>query len=767
MSDTQSTEKNDHGEIVSRPGRRISWAWLFPVLAAAATAWLFWSNWRAEGPEIEISFDSAPGIQAGKTPLIYRGVVAGKVTKLRLDRSLDKVVLSVRLKEFAADLAREGTLFWIDQPEIALGNTTGLDALIQGNSLQARMGDGAPATRFEGAAQIPLTPLESPALVLKLRAPGIPSLDRGSPLYYRGVQVGVVESKALDENGRPYLRVVVEKEFAGLVRNNARFWPVPATSFKVGPSGIKLNLMGLKAILLGALEFEIFGKPGAPATDDMEFVLHADKVAAQSTGEPVSITLKSGQGLSPGETEVRHLGIPVGFVETAVLAPDNQSVTAVVRFQPQFEHLHPAGTVFTVVRPSISLKGVTGLETVVGGVYIDCVPGTGTEVATSFIGQTNNDEALVAETHPGDLRITLRAKSLPAIGDGAPVYYRGLVAGKVIEKSIDSDGTPALTVLIHKEYAQHVATNSRFWNVPALALQAGPGVLNLDVAGLESLLYGGVAFDVFDTPKENAKDGARFDLALTEAIARASSPAIRIDFDNGQGLLAGRTQARYLGVPVGIVESLRTKDDSVEATVRFNPGYDFLRREGSKFSVVRLNVSLNGVSGLETVVSGVYIDCVPAGGGKPAEHFRGVSLAKEEFAQEEEKGFEVVVTADRTNIAIDAPVTYRGLVVGKVGRKILADDGKSVGLCVVIDRAYAGLIRENTKFWDAGGVKVSLGFFALKVQTQSLDAIARGGIAFATPDELGAKVEQGHEFPLQKQPRPEWLKWSPALPPAE
>ncbi len=208
---------------------------------------------------------------------------------------------------------------------------------------------------------------------------------------------------------------------------------------------------------------------------------------------------------------------------------------------------------------------------------------------------------------------------------------------KVIEKSIDEDGSPALLVLIHKAFAQRVASNSRFWNVPALALQAGPGVLNLDVAGLESLLYGAVAFDVFDAPKEAAKDGAKFDLALTEAIARASSPSIRIDFDNGQGLLAGRTQVRYLGVPVGIVESLRTQDDSVEATVRFNPGYDFLRGEGSRvlrgpaqrFPRRRIRPRDRRERRLHRVRAFL--------GGKIVEHFRGVSLAKEEFAEAEER----------------------------------------------------------------------------------------------------------------------------------
>ena len=759
-------EPDDYGEVVAHPGRHISWAWLFPVLAAAATVWLFWSNWKSNGPEIEVAFASAPGIQPGKTPLIYRGVPAGKVVDVRLDHDLDKVVLKVRLKAFAAELARQGTVFWIDQPVVGLGSTSGLDALIEGNSLQARIGDGPPATHFEGVDREPLTPLESPALILKLRAANIPFLDRGARLFYHGVAVGMVEDKALDDRG-PYLRVMVEKEFAACVRRNARFWPVPATSLKIGPSGVKLDLLGLKAILLGGVEFDVFGKPGAAVGDETEFPLCADQVVARTVGEPVRISFRNGQGIVAGQTEVHRLGVPIGYVESAVLNEASQAVDTVVRFQPEFEHLHPAGTTFTLIRPRISLDGVSGLETVVTGPYIDCVPGTDGAVADHFEGRTFSDEGLMtAQSESEGIRVTLQAKSLPALADGAPVLYRGLIAGRVKRKTLDSHGDPELEVVIRKEFAAAVARNARFWPVPGASVQAGPGVLDVDVAGLQTLIKGGIAFDVFGTPEAAAEDGTKFPLFATEAAAHAISSPIRIAFDNGQGLLAGQTQVRYLGLPVGMVETVRPKNGKIEAVVHLDAGYDFLRREGSAFSVVRLNVSLNGVSGLETVVSGVYIDCVPAEGGRLIDAFTGVSLAKAAFDKKEEEGLEVVVTAEHSSIAVDAPVSYRGLVVGRVLRKVLAADGKKVGLHLVISAPYADLIRENTKFWDASGVKVSLGFFSLKVQTGSLDALAHGGLAFATPDNafMGPAVKRGHEFELNAAPRREWLRWTPNFP---
>ena len=85
------------GEIVTARRSGISWAWLFPLLALVATGWLYWTNWKAKGPEITISFTTAPGIEPGKTALIYRGVRAGTVTKVHLDKELGKVVVTVSL----------------------------------------------------------------------------------------------------------------------------------------------------------------------------------------------------------------------------------------------------------------------------------------------------------------------------------------------------------------------------------------------------------------------------------------------------------------------------------------------------------------------------------------------------------------------------------------------------------------------------------------------------------------------------------------------
>lgn len=744
-------EKTDHGEVVARPGLRISWAWLFPILAALAAGWLFWSEWKSQGPEIEIELAAAPGIEPGKTNLIYRGVVAGTVKEIHLDDQLKKVVVSVRLKAFAAELAREGTLFWIDQPVIGLGRTSGIESLIQGNSLKARMGSGPPARHFTGSEVVPLSQIDEPGLILKLKSANVPFLDRGSPIYHKGVMIGAVRGKELTPSHEPVLSIMIEKPFVGLLGSNSRFWLLPAASAKLGSGMMQIDLAGLKALLLGAITVDCFGGPAGPVNEGDTFELCANEFAARAAGSPIRVTFDDALGLRPGITELRFRGLAVGLVESVHADVSAGTVEATVRLTDGYESLSGEGATFTLVRPRVSLEGISGIETLIAGIYIDCAPGDTTRPADRFVGST----AAAADAHEQGLTVSLHAKEIPTIDAGAPVLLRGIVVGKIKEKSFDKNNEPSLTLVIRQEFARMLAGNAKFWRVPAASVEAGPGVLNVGVSSLQALWKGGVAFDVFGAPDEPAGDGARFELFANERTARAGSPPIRIDFPNGQGLLSGQTQLRYLGVPVGLVEAVKPTDGKVEVTARLNPGYDLLRRKGSEFSLVRPSISLQGISGLETLVSGVYIECVPGPQGPPADRFHGRSI---QAAEARESGFQVVVQAASTSVEAGAPVLYRGVQVGKVVRKTLASDGRSADLIASVDRAHAALLCENTRFWDAGGVRASLGFLAIKVRTGSLQSLALGGIEFGTPESKipSNQVRPGHVFKLGDSPPKDW-----------
>ncbi|CAN5478249.1 PqiB family protein [soil metagenome] len=762
-----SEEPKDYGKVVQHKAPKISLVWVFPILAVAAAAWLFWSDWKSHGPEIEIEFNSATGMQAGKTMLVYRGVNSGTVTSVKLGKGLNKAYVKVRLSSFATELAQQGTQFWIDQPEISLEQVTGLESIVQGNSIEAKMGEGGAECRyFVGLDKPPLTSLKESSLVVKLHADEIPYISRGAPVYYRGVVVGRVEDKSLDDKGRPVLRIVVKMENEKVVKGNSRFWMMSAASVKAGPGVLKFDVAGVAALLQGGIAFDVFDTPGEPVENGADFELWANEREARSLAPAFQISFDNGQGLLAGQTQLRYLGVPVGAVDEVKPDPATGRVEVVARLEPQYDSLRKSDAVFSLIRPRISLQGVSGLETLVSGVYIECEPGKATEAGSKFVGRTQTvEEWNRAESESEGMNLKLRAKDIPNLAKGAPVYFHGIAVGSVKEKGLDETSGPYLGVVIRKEFAGILRSNLRFWRMPATSVEAGPGVLKITVAGVEALLQGGVEFDAFGAPGEKIEDGAQFVLFDTEREAKAVSPPIRITFTDGQGLLAGQTQLRYLGVPVGVVEAVRPLKGKIEAVARLEPGFEMLRREGSMFNLIQASISLQGVSGLETLVSGVYIECVPSPGGCLVENFDGHSKLATPW-KDKVDDLEIVVTTRSSTLVADAPVYYRNVEVGKVKRKVLAADGNGVDLIVSISTAYAPLIRENTKFWDSSGFKASIGFISIRLKTETPESLTRGGLAFATPDndQMGPRVRRGFRFEMNKSPRSEWLKWAPTIP---
>jgi paraquat-inducible protein B len=762
--DFRQDDKKDHGQVVKNHQRTVAWFWIFPVLAALATAWLFYSNWASKGPRIEIVFEEAPGIEPGKTRLFYRGVNSGTVESVRVLEDLKSVAVKIRLEGFASGLASRDSKFWIDRPVISVTELTGLESIIRGNSIQAGTPGGEPCYQFQGHNKPPIISPDTEAFSVWVDGAEIAFLNRGTPIYHRGVRVGVVSQKTLAPDGRATMQLSIEPAYQSTIRDNSRFWAVPWTTVSLGQGGITINVPGVDALLHGGLAYDQFGNPGKPADANARFSFHANEAAARASGPVLTVNFQEARGIRAGNTPVSYLGHPIGLVESLTADPANQIVRASVRLQPEFQNLATASATFTLIQPQITLQGVANLDTLVSGPYLELDPGSGGEPSTQFAGRTVSDrEWQHIRTQRDGLRVRLTADNLPNIDRGSPVYYRGVVVGTVLEKILDSKNKPALEIAIRPEFRASLASNARFWRVPATSVKAGPGVLQVDIQGLESLVNGGVAFDVFGSPAKTANNGDAFRLFSDEQTARASSAPVRIRFDNGRGLVAGRSQVRYLGVPVGIVESVEPKDGYIFAIARLDEGYDFLRREGSLFSVVRPNISLQGITGLETLVSGVYIEVVPGISKKLADSFVGVPTPITDNVLP--TGLNLRLTTANSQINIGAPILYKGIPVGQITEKNLSNDGREVVFHAVIDRKFDQLVRSNSCFWDSSGLKASVGILKFRIQTESALAPA-GQISFATPEgaAMGSKAKDGDSFTLYPTPKPEWTNWNPSIP---
>lgn len=247
---------------------------------------------------------------------------------------------------------------------------------------------------------------------------------------------------------------------------------------------------------------------------------------------------------------------------------------------------------------------------------------------------------------------------------------------------------------------------------------------------------------------------------------RENGPSITIVFEEGAGLEAGKTILKHKGLAVGIVETVELSADlsKVEATLILKKSAKGLAREGSKFWILRPKIGIEGVSGLDTLISGPTIQVSPGVG-----RFKKNFLADNRPPLEgSELGYHYMLRVEQLgSLKPGAPVLYRQFKVGEVVDTKLAPDASSVLVRILINSPYDKLIRSNTVFWNASGIDMKVGLLGAKIQTDSLQSILSGGIMFATPDdekELAELAPANTEFILHTEIDENWLEWKPSIP---
>ncbi|MBA4246240.1 MAG: MCE family protein [Pseudomonas sp.] len=755
----------------TRPASNWSAIWVLPLIALLIGGWLAWRAYSEAGIEIQVMFESGDGIQAGKTEVIYKGMPVGKVIALTLDRSEARrgVIATLEMnKEVEARLVT-GTRFWLVKPSVTLAGVTGLETLVSGNYIAVSPGEGEPSREFTALPEAPPLADDVPGLHLTLKAERLGSLNKDSPVFYKQIQVGRVKSFALAENQSTVeVKVFIQPEYASLVRKHTRFWNASGISVDAGLSGVKVRTESLASIVAGGIAFATpEHRTDSPATDpSIPFRLYEDYEAAQA-GIRISLKLHDFEGLEPGRTPVMYKGIQVGHMKTFKVDKDLSGAQVELMLDPRTEDYLVEGTDFWVVRPSISLAGITGLEALVKGNYIAIRPGeSGSPPRREFEARA---KAPPLDLGAPGLHLVLFSDSLGSMEVGSPILFRQIRVGSVQSFQLSRDDSQVvLGVHIEPEYSHLVNSSTRFWNASGITLKGGLSGVELKSESLQTLLAGGIAFETPD-PKAARGEGRVLRFALHADRADALQPGLQIGIRvaDGDGLQPG-TLVRYKGLEVGKVENLSLTDDlqAVMLNVRITQAAEQIAREGTRFWVVRPELSLTRAANLGTLVSGQYLEVQPAGQ-KGARRTEFVALANAPNQAVREEGLRLVLSAPRRgSIKPGVIVSYREVPVGKVVDFELGPTSDRVLIHVLIEPRYAPLVRSGSRFWNASGIGVDAGLFkGVKVRTESLEALLEGGIAFATPNnpEMGGPAQPGQTFALFDEPQEGWMQWAPKI----
>ena len=314
-----------------RPKRSLAWVWFIPLAALLIGLSIVWRGISQKGPTITISFQSATGIETGKTQIRYRDVVIGLVKSVRLNDTQNGVIVEAELTKDGAVFAREGSRFWVVRPRIGLGGVSGLSTLLSGSYIESDF-DGmvgsnskrASEKEFVGLEQPPPIASDRPGSRYVLRAPTLGSLGPGAPIYYRRIQVGLVTGFELNKAGQSVdLNVFIDAPYDKYVDASTRFWDESGIDLTIGPAGMHLQTESLISLIAGGVSFASFGKPHALTDANKPFKLFESRRAAEAVPEGVAVPIRMRydqpvRGLSVGAPVAFH-GVDIGVVDSVAL----------------------------------------------------------------------------------------------------------------------------------------------------------------------------------------------------------------------------------------------------------------------------------------------------------------------------------------------------------------------------------------------------------------------------------------------------------------
>ncbi len=243
--------------IYSEKKRYFSTVWIVPITALIIGLVLIGKNLSQKGPTVTISFKSATGITPEKSVVKYKDIVVGHVKDVKFDNNLDAVLITAELNKEMAPYLSEKTRFWIVHARLTANSVEGLDTLLSGAYIGIEPRRGSQKIReFKGLSEPPIITHESVGKQFVLEANDRGSLQPGSPIYYKKINVGSVVSYHLsDDRSRVLIDIFIKSPYDKLVTNSTKFWDTSGIDATIGADGVEIRTESLTAILSGGIAF--------------------------------------------------------------------------------------------------------------------------------------------------------------------------------------------------------------------------------------------------------------------------------------------------------------------------------------------------------------------------------------------------------------------------------------------------------------------------------------------------------------------------------
>lgn len=286
------------------------------------------------------------------------------------------------------------------------------------------------------------------------------------------------------------------------------------------------------------------------------------------TGKQITLSMTNAEGIEAGKTKIKVHSVDIGQVEQVTLSEDLTHIQVIARITPKAQPMLVKDTQLWVVKPRIGLEGISGLNTVISGAYIQLQPGKSVEETDQF---TVLDQPPISPNGTKGVHVNLVGKVGNALRVGDPVTYQGLRVGRVVSATFDPQKRQMQhEVFIEQPYDVLVTENSRFWTAVGIDVKLDADGFKASIPTMESLIAGGVSFghaDDLPMGKPVASE-TRFELYENEEAARQQTYNQYLEYvllvnDTVRGLSKG-APVEFRGLRIGTVVSVPWKFNSPE-----------------------------------------------------------------------------------------------------------------------------------------------------------------------------------------------------------
>jgi paraquat-inducible protein B len=336
MTNNESTELPNENKAASPAKieqiKSVSMIWFVPFIALLIGAWMVYYQWSNEGPLITIAFDSAEGMEIGKTKIKSFNVDIGEVKNIVLNENADGVIVTARMAKNAEKLLNKNSDFWLVSPQISHTGISGLSTLISGVYIEFSPAsiyedeEDELALEFIALKDPPVTPPGTPGLHLTLNSNDQFAYSKGDPIIYKGLTVGQFEHIYFNFDERiVYYNAFIKAPYHQLVTTNTKFWDVSGLRMDLTADGLSIQTGNIETMLTNGVTFDVPKgmEKGEEITERTDFDIYSNYKAAdderyQNSIEYVVLVSNTIRGLNVG-APVEYRGVLIGHVKSVNL----------------------------------------------------------------------------------------------------------------------------------------------------------------------------------------------------------------------------------------------------------------------------------------------------------------------------------------------------------------------------------------------------------------------------------------------------------------